>query len=912
VKAAFVLVLRYFFWAFLWLRYRIKVTGAEILNKQVLNKPGGILFLPNHTTILVDPLATALAILTYFPVRPLIVEYMYYLPIVHGIMRLLHALPVPNFNTATNSIKRKRAEQSISQIITDLKKGDNFLIYPSGRIKRTAVEAIGGASAVHKILQEAPEANIVLIRISGLWGSSFSRALTGQTPPLFSTLFAGLKQLLANLLFCMPRRKVTIEFSLVPSDFPGRGSRLEVNNYLDRWYNLYANGTDPATGGEPLSLISYSIWREKLPVVYHCLARSTSGIDIDAISLDTKQKVIAKLAEMSESNPKDIEPDMNLSTDLGLDSLDIAEVTLFLQEKFDVKGIPVDEIDTVAKVMALAARQVVYEAEIEEENIDTTAWHRDASQATRIALPAGDTTVELFFRICDLKKQAIACVDERSGEFTYSQLKVRALLLAEYIERLPGKYVGILLPASAAAYICVLACQIAGKIPLMVNWTVGSQHFEAIVKLTHVRAVLTSWSFIERLNNVNFDGIDELLLMLEDIGRQLSITQRLTAFVKSKRRAAPLMRSLKKRKNFDAEQPAVLLFTSGTESMPKGVPLSHRNILSNQRGAVQLAEIYSTDIMLGILPPFHAFGFTASGLLPLLGGMRIVYSPDPTDGKRLAKAIARWQVTMMCGAPTFIKALLKMARPGQLDSLRFLVSGAEKTPAELFTLMEQLGKPGALYEGYGITECAPILTLNCPSFPSRGVGRLLPNIELLVVHPESHQPLPLADVGLVLARGPNIFSGYLNPDVASPFLLVDGKQWYNTGDLGSLDSAGYLTLSGRLKRFVKIGGEMVSLSSIEDALIRMAKQCGWPIADEGPSLAISAKEEAGEKTRLFLFTRFPVGFDAVNKALREAGFSNLIKIAAVKVLEEIPIMGTGKVNYRRLEAEQLAEGVWKL
>lgn len=899
-------LLRFLFKALLRLRYKIEIRGLDSLDSSQFNKPGGTLFLPNHTTILVDPVATAVAIWSRFPVRPLIVEYMYYMPFVHGLMRFLDALPVPNFNTATNSIKRKRADVVFSQVSVGLKNGENFLIYPSGRIKRTAVEVVGGSSAVHRILQETPQANIVLVRITGLWGSSFSRALTGQTPQLFGTIRRAAKYLLLNLLFFTPRRHVILEFMAAPSDFPRQGSRLEINSYLDRWYSQYADGLDPATGGEPLKLVSFSCWHPVFPEVKPSLSCSRGSIQLQVIPLEITRQVLAELSRISEMPPEQILPEMNLAIDLGLDSLDIAEVIFFLQDKYDIKGVPVDEVDTVAKVMALAAGQVVCEEEPEQQQMQSALWKKQPAVHMRLGLPRGETLPEVFFNRCAAQPNFPACADDVAGVLTYAQLKMRALLLADYIRKQPGEYIGILLPASVSAYVLVLACQIAQKIPLMVNWTVGRAHLDAVIEMTNVQCIFTAWSFIERLSNVELDNIDDKLCMLEDVRRNLHLKHKLKALWQSKMGTNRLLRRWGL-STLSPHSPAVLLFTSGTEGAPKGVPLSHLNILSNQRGAADVAEIFSNDIMLGILPPFHAFGFTVSGLLPILGGMRVAFSPDPTDGRRVARALHHWSATMLCGAPTFVKGMLKMGTPEELASIRILVTGAEKAPPELSELMENIGKKEALFEGYGITECAPVISLNCPSFAPHGVGLPLPGVELLLVHPENHQPLQSynGEQGLLLVRGPNVFSGYLNKEVAAPFVHVNGKKWYDTGDLARIDAQGYIHLAGRLKRFVKVGGEMISLSAIEEALLRIASKYAWPLAEEGPSLAVCAKEFAGEKTRFFLFTKFATDIEQVNKALREAGFSNMVKISAVSHLREIPIMGTGKVHYRRLESEHL-------
>jgi len=182
-------------------------------------------------------------------------------------------------------------------------------------------------------------------------------------------------------------------------------------------------------------------------------------------------------------------------------------------------------------------------------------------------------------------------------------------------------------------------------------------------------------------------------------------------------------------------------------------------------------------------------------------------------------------------------------------------------------------------------------------------------VEIKIIHPETNKVLPIDTQGMIIVRGPNVFSGYINPGATSPFIEIEGQDWYKTGDLGYLDAENALTISGRMKRFVKIGGEMVSLGSIESSLLQSAHDKGWlASSDEGPSLAVCSIESEAEKTKLFLFTRFDVSLDEINKTLRECGFSNLIRMTSVQKLDEIPIMGTGKVNYRQLESQYLANG----
>lgn len=904
LKYLIALCLLYFLKVALWFRYRVTIKGFEKLNKKNLNKPGGVLFLPNHPTVFVDPTLITLAVFQKFPLRPIIVEYMYYTPIIYQIMRLMDGIPIPSFEMSTNSLKRKRSERVIQEIVRGLEQGQNFLVYPAGRVKSTAHEVIGGASGVYQAITECPEANIVLVRITGLWGSSFSKALTGKSVYMFSMIWQGMKHAFKNLLFFTPRREVKIEFQPVGKDFPRDVSKLEMNRYLEDWYNRPDGLSTPTSEypGETLNLVSYSVWRKQYPSVKSQSAAKKAEAEMEEIPEEVQEKIIYKLAKMTELPPTRINPDMELSSDLGLDSLDISELVVFLEDQFDIRGVAVNELTTVSRVMGIASGKIEVEAE-EEESLDIKGWKEERIKQ-RLYISKGETIPQVFFNICDQMKKNIACADLRSGILSYSTLKLRVLILADYIKTLPGEHIGVLLPSSVAASMCILAIQIAGKVPVMINWTVGPRHLETVVKLSGVKKIFTSWAFVDRLANVDLSIIDEQLVMLENIRREISMFDKLKGYLKSRRSMSSLLRHYGLTR-LSAESRAVVLFTSGTENMPKGVPLSHRNILVNQRQAADAFPFYSNDILLGILPPFHSFGFTITTLLPLLSGIRVAYSPDPTDGSRVAKAIERWKATLVCGAPTFLKNMLKVGETEQFTSLRYVVSGAEAATAELFQLMKQKGLKDRLIEGYGITECSPVLTMNRPNLPKQGVGQAGFGIELLIIHPETEEILSAGKTGVILARGPNIFSGYLNKDTKSPFITIQGKEWYNTGDLGFLDEEGYLTISGRLKRFIKIGAEMISLASIENALIEQAEERGWPLPKEGHSIAVCARETPGEKPLIYVFATFKTSLEGVNEALRKAGVSNLVKIAEFKKIDEIPLMGTGKVNYRELESKYL-------
>lgn len=904
MKRIFERVLLTLLFGLFWFRYRIKIKGLEKLTPENLNKKGGILFLPNHPAVFVDPILVTIAAWKKFHLRHIMVEYMYYTPGVHQVMRWLQAVPVPNNEVSSNSIKRKRSEKAFNEVIKGLKSGDNFVVYPAGKLKNTAQEVVGGASGVHRIMQEAPETNVVLVRTTGLWGSSFSKAFTGVTPPMFTVLKKGFVAALKNFIFFLPRREITIEFEPASAEFPYTAPRLELNKYLERWYNRPDGLSEPASEfpGETLNLVSLSRWRDEYPEVNIQRLIVDDKTDIDLVPHEVKLKIKAKLAEMTDRLPETIKPEMNLSTDLGLDSLDTSELVVFLEDQFNVSNVPVNELTSVLRVMGIASKQVII-PQAEEEQVDTAKW-AFTGNAEPLRIAPGKTMPEVLLNSCNKNHKLPACGDQRAGILTYADVKLRTIILAEQIRRMPGKYIGILLPSSVATTITVYACQLAGKIPIMINWTVGPKHLESVKEQTGVQTVLTSWAFIDRLTNFDLGPIEDELVMLEDVRRDISLNDKVKSFWRSRQSTASVLKHFKVDKQTE-DDTGVILFTSGTESMPKGVPLSYKNLLSNQRSAVISFPLLTSDVLFAMLPPFHSFGFTICSTLGILSGMRTVYFPDPTDGKRVAKNVHHWKATVLCGAPTFLKNVFKAAEDGQLNSLRFIVTGAEKTPQELFDLAAKAGLGHTLVEAYGITECSPGLTANALGAPPKGVGKPLPNVELCIIHPETHVLLKTGEQGLILARGPNVFSGYLNNSVNSPFLEVDGKSWYITGDLGYLDEDGNLIISGRLKRFIKVGPEMISLTAIEDAILSAAIARGWPLSEEGASLAICAKEITGEKPKIVLFSKFPAAVEEVNKAIKEAGLSNLVKISSVQQLNEIPLMGTGKVNYRLLESTYL-------
>jgi long-chain-fatty-acid--[acyl-carrier-protein] ligase len=877
------------------LRYHIIVKGLENLTSDKFKRPGGILFLPNHPAE-IDPVILESVLGGKFCPRPVVVEHFYYLKGFRLFMDLVKAMPLPTMDVLANKWRGKKVQKQFDNVVSELKNKANFLIYPSGRLKISGVEMIGGASFIHKLLQAAPETNIVLVRTTGLWGSKFSRALTGSSPDFGKILLECAKTLLKNGIFFAPRREVLVEIELAPADCPYMGTRLEFNKFLENWYNRY-----PEPGSEPLKLVSYAFWKEELPKISVSTGNSQRAEERPVASKVLKE-IFPHLAQLSGRAVDQIDRQMHLSHDLGLDSLDIVQVYVFLDERYGIVDLLPGDLQTVEDVLQFASG---YKKERENEDPAPVKKHFSWPDEKRSApeIPVGNTLQEVFLRSVERNGSLVATLDAISGPLSYSQLKLGALILSEKFRKLPGDNIGIMLPSSSGAYLAILGILLAGKVPVMLNWTAGVKSLDHSADLADLKAVITSSKFLDRLENDDLGNTEHMLHFIEEVRQTITLKDKLRALFLSYKRADALLKKL----NLNAissSASAVVLFTSGTESLPKGVPLSHANILSNQRSGLDAVKMRADEILYGVLPPFHSFGFSVTGILPILAGMRVCYAPNPTDSHGLARDIGAWKPTLFCCAPSFIKALFRVANPSQLQSLRLVVAGAEKTPQELFDYVQGQLLNAKLLEGYGITECSPIVTLDRLKETHQGVGRPLSGVELMILNQESLRPASMGQEGEVCIAGPNVFSGYLgNP--RNPFITVDGRQWYLSGDRGYLNEQGHLILSGRLKRFIKIGGEMVSLSGLEEELIRLAQGKQWLTeTQEGPALAVSVREKEVDKPMIILYTTFPITKEDVNAALKDCGYGRIVKIAEVHTLDQIPLTGAGKTHYRLLDEIQ--------
>jgi acyl-[acyl-carrier-protein]-phospholipid O-acyltransferase / long-chain-fatty-acid--[acyl-carrier-protein] ligase len=853
------------------LRYRISIEGLEHVADEGRS---GILFLPNHPA-LVDPVILTSHLHGPFMVHPLAAENQIDKFPVNLIARLLGILSIPEMSRIEQG-KTDRAQQAIRLCIDALRRGENILLYPAGRIMRSKLENIGSSSAVERILAELPDVRIVLVRTTGLWGSSFGWA-SGK-PPHLGTGFKHWRDLLASGIFFAPRRDVHITLA-EPDNLPRKADRNTLNRSLEAFYNQQT----PAAHYVP-----YSRWESGGSHDLPEPVLPTSGSQNASIPEATRQIVLDHLRQTTGQT--NITDDQHLARDLGMDSLAVTDLVLWLDKEFGVVVPSVEALQTIGDVMLAACGQL--SANTFDVNVPAPGahWLADTSSA-RVTVPPGTSVTEVFLAQASRNPGRVIVADMQRGSLTYRTLIRAILALQTPIRKIPGERIGILLPASVAADIVFFAALFAGKTPVMVNWTAGSRNIIHSLDLVGVKNILTADLLIARLKSqgVDLSELQSRFVSLEKVARSLGLWTKLAA-------AFQALFSWRSLQQAAVPETAVILFTSGSEAFPKAVPLTHANLLANIRDVFASFRVYENDRFLGMLPPFHSFGLTGTMLMPILAGAKVVHYPNPNEVAALAKIIETWHVSILLGTPTFLSNIIRGCKQNELATLRLCVTGAEKCPQGVYEMLHKSCPKALILEGYGITECSPVVAVN-PENDSRPgtIGRVFPSVTWAIINEETGQATPPGQTGMLLVRGPSIFSGYLNYDGPSPFVDFNGQSWYRTGDLVQADQNGHLTFVGRLKRFVKIGGEMISLPAIEEVLDRE-----FPTPeDKGPSLAVIQTPDESHP-ELVLFATRSLDRTAVNQAIRNAGLSPLHNIRAIIQVPQLPVLGTGKTDYRAL------------
>ncbi len=479
-----------------------------------------------------------------------------------------------------------------------------------------------------------------------------------------------------------------------------------------------------------------------------------------------------------------------------------------------------------------------------------------------------------------------------------------AAALSRYLRKeFSDERIAIVLPASKGSMLANLAVTLANKVPVDLNFTMGRAANESCCRRANLGVAISATPFMERLKDFPWPErvlkLDELMPRLK---RQIIFWWIMSVVVP----ARLLLRLLQiPRQGGHAE--AVLLFTSGTTGEPKGVVVSHRNVVGNVSQFRELLDAKKTDAILASLPFFHTFGSTVTLWYPLIEGVRIVTYPNPLEPARCAALIDKYELTFLLATPTFLRLYLRKAEPEQLRSLRLIIVGAEKLPLDLASHFEKCFHK-KVFEGYGLTETAPVVSVNLPDpepkkpgeqvQPSSrlgSVGRLAPGMAAEIREPETGRKLSLYESGMLWLRGVNIFEGYLHDPKRTAEVLRDG--WLKTGDIGRFDEDGFLYIEGRLSRFSKIAGEMVPHETIEQKIIDLLELSG---RDERPIAIVGVQDEAKGEA-LVLLSAVDLDLAELRKKLQEAGVPNLWIPKHVQRIEAIPVLASGKLDLKKCQ-----------
>ena len=497
-----------------------------------------------------------------------------------------------------------------------------------------------------------------------------------------------------------------------------------------------------------------------------------------------------------------------------------------------------------------------------------------------------------------LKKKpgTVAFIDGMDGSsLTRGRLLAASLALSRIIrKRVPATRVGIVLPAGAGGILANLAVLFAGKIPVNLNFTAGRSSLEACIRKAGITCAITAGIMQEKLKDFPWPPDVMLLNELKPALKKDAVKWFLIASILP----AGLLRRIAGIPQHGDRREAFLLFTSGSSGEPKGVALTHRNLLANTRQFGDMLNLGPDDIIFGALPFFHSFGATVCLLFPFIDGIKVLTFPNPLEAAKCSALIQRHKATVMLATPTFLRGYLKRAKPEQLRSVHLVVTGAEKLPDELAdTFHARFGIE--VMQGYGLTETSPVASVNLPnpgpecSQPTSrkgSSGKLLGGLAAQIRHPETGAPLSLHETGMLWFKGPNVFDGYLDDPARTADVIHDG--WFRTGDLARFDEDGFIFIEGRLSRFSKIGGEMVPHETVE---ARIVETLGFSSEGERVLVVTGVPDEAKGESLVVLTTR-DISQQELREKLTAAGLPNLWIPRQILRVEHIPILASGKLD----------------
>jgi acyl-[acyl-carrier-protein]-phospholipid O-acyltransferase/long-chain-fatty-acid--[acyl-carrier-protein] ligase len=551
---------------------------------------------------------------------------------------------------------------------------------------------------------------------------------------------------------------------------------------------------------------------------------------------------------------------------------------------------------TVSFGPGLPATTEVSEVRRAVQALESAAWTADHDPRRTLDRALVRSARRYFWRF--------AAADGRVPKIRFAGLLTKTIFVARRLRGIwkDQEMVGIMLPPSVGGALVNYAASLLGRVPVNLNYTANNEVIASCARQCGLQTVITSKAFLERFPKIEIPG---QTVLLEDALDKPRLFEKLTALLFSWTLPYLLLKPALGAKRQTTDDLATVIFSSGSTGDPKGVMLTHHNITANIRQVTQVFMLGGKDKLLGILPFFHSFGFTVGLWLPAVHGIGEVFHPNPLDATSISDLVGKYRVTFLIATPTFLQAYMRRCLPEHFGSLQYVLAGAEKLPERAALAFEDVFGLRPL-EGYGCTECSPVVAVNGRDFRAPGfrqvgarrgtIGQPLPGVTVRIVDPETLQPVAANQTGMLLVKGPNVMKGYLGRPDKTAEVLREG--WYTTGDIASMEEDGFLTITDRLSRFSKIGGEMVPHIKVEEKLHELADS-----ADQVFTVTALPDEKKGE--RLVVLHTLPEDKLApVLEKLAECDLPALWKPRKDQFfhVDALPYLGSGKLDQRALKA----------
>ena len=569
------------------------------------------------------------------------------------------------------------------------------------------------------------------------------------------------------------------------------------------------------------------------------------------------------------------------------------------EDKITQKGLS-DVTVSLGKAMSIESKAVDVKEQVIK--LSTHSWKNYVARA--------DSLPQIWIKEAKEVGSKLSIADSTGVELSGYKFMTAVLLMRKKFKKLftSEQNIGLIVPTSAGGSIANMATLTLGKTIVNLNYSAGTQSLKHAIELAEIKQIITSIQFIIKLKAKGFDLEEALegveLLYLEEIKKTISKGEQLGMFMQAKFVPSWVLSRLYVKKVATTDT-AAILFSSGSEGVPKGIELSHQNILGNIKQFINVINPTKKDVMLGTLPIFHSFGITVTTLAPLIESIPVVCHPDPTDGLGIAKMSQKYKATFLFATATFFRlyARNKKIHPKMFENLRMVIAGAEKLPPEITKLFkERFGKE--IWEGYGATETAPAASCNVHDAivpetyhvqvggKAGTIGLPLPGTALMIVDPESFEPLEHGEDGMILIGGVQVMKGYLKNEAKTKEVIkeIDGIRWYITGDKGHLDEDGFLTIVDRYSRFAKIGGEMISLGLVEAKIGKLMGE------EDNFSITAIPDEKKGEKIVLLLEGEKEI--DVLKEEIKALDLNPLFIPSNYFKVDEVPKLGAGKADFK--------------